>query len=211
MLYITSGDGTSDSDDDIVGQDMTQLLAKLLRIDVDHPEPGKAYSVPKDNPFVGVKDARPETWAFGFRNPWRMTRRSRDGSHLGRERRPGSLGDGLPRRARGELRLERLRREPPLLPESQAGSGAAHQADSRTLALRVPLADGRDRLLRQAFPGAAWGVHLRRLLYRQDLGGPPRRHAAALAEGDRGYDSADHLLRNRLARRDPDRRHEGQG
>ena len=74
MLYITTGDGTSDSDDDNVGQDMTRLLAKLLRIDVDHPEPGKTYSVPKDNPFVGVKDARPETWAFGFRNPWRMTR-----------------------------------------------------------------------------------------------------------------------------------------
>jgi len=74
MLYITTGDGTSDSDDDNVGQDMTRLLAKLLRIDVDHPEPGKLYSVPKDNPFVGVKDARPETWAFGFRNPWRMTR-----------------------------------------------------------------------------------------------------------------------------------------
>lgn len=73
MLYVTTGDGTSDSDDDNAGQDMTRLLAKLLRIDVDHPEPGKAYSVPKDNPFVGVKDARPETWAFGFRNPWRMT------------------------------------------------------------------------------------------------------------------------------------------
>jgi uncharacterized repeat protein (TIGR03806 family) len=73
MLYITTGDGTSDSDDDNVGQDLTRLLAKLLRIDVDHPEPGKAYSVPKDNPFAGVKDARPETWAFGFRNPWRMT------------------------------------------------------------------------------------------------------------------------------------------
>lgn len=74
LLYVTTGDGTSDSDDDNTGQDMTRLLAKLLRIDVDHPDPGKTYSVPKDNPFVGVKDARPETWAFGFRNPWRMTR-----------------------------------------------------------------------------------------------------------------------------------------
>ena len=81
MLYVTTGDGTSDSDDDNVGQDMTRLLAKLLRIDVDHPEPGKAYSVPKDNPFVGVKDARPETWAFGFRNPWRMTR-DRETGHI---------------------------------------------------------------------------------------------------------------------------------
>ena len=81
MLYITTGDGTSDSDGDNVGQDMTRLLAKLLRIDVDHPELEKTYSVPKDNPFVGVKDARPETWAFGFRNPWRMTR-DRETGHI---------------------------------------------------------------------------------------------------------------------------------
>jgi glucose/arabinose dehydrogenase len=73
MLYITSGDGTSDSDTDLAGQDMTRLLAKLLRIDVDNPDPERAYSVPSDNPFVGMKEVRPETWAFGFRNPWRMT------------------------------------------------------------------------------------------------------------------------------------------
>ena len=73
MLYVTSGDGTSDSDRNIVGQDMTKLLAKVLRIDVDHPESGKTYAVPKDNPFVGAADVRPETWAYGLRNPWRMT------------------------------------------------------------------------------------------------------------------------------------------
>jgi uncharacterized repeat protein (TIGR03806 family) len=73
MLYITSGDGTSDSDTNVTGQRMDLLLSKLLRIDVDHPEQGKEYSVPKDNPFVGMKDIRPETWAYGFRNPWRVT------------------------------------------------------------------------------------------------------------------------------------------
>jgi glucose/arabinose dehydrogenase len=73
MFYVTSGDGTSDSDTLVVGQDMTSLLAKLLRIDVDHPDPGKGYSVPKDNPFVNLKGARPEIWAYGLRNPWRMT------------------------------------------------------------------------------------------------------------------------------------------
>ena len=72
MLYVTTGDGTSDSDTDIVGQDMSSLLAKVLRIDVDRPAPGKAYSVPKDNPFVKMKGARPEIWAVGLRNPWRM-------------------------------------------------------------------------------------------------------------------------------------------
>jgi glucose/arabinose dehydrogenase len=72
MLYITTGDGTSDSDNDVVGQDMGTLLAKILRIDVDHPAPGKAYAVPKDNPFLSMKGARPEIWALGLRNPWRM-------------------------------------------------------------------------------------------------------------------------------------------
>ncbi len=73
MFYVTSGDGTSDSDTHIVGQDLSKLTAKVLRIDVDHPEKGKAYSVPKDNPFVNTPGARPETWAYGLRNPWRMT------------------------------------------------------------------------------------------------------------------------------------------
>src|SRR5262249_1110691 len=72
LLYVSSGDGTSDSDTNRTGQDLSKLLAKVLRIDVDHPDPGKAYSVPKDNPFGGVKGARPETWAYGFRNPWRL-------------------------------------------------------------------------------------------------------------------------------------------
>jgi glucose/arabinose dehydrogenase len=72
MLYVTSGDGTSDSDMNLAGQDLTKLLSKVLRIDVDHPDAGRAYSVPKDNPFVGKKDVRPETWAYGLRNPWRI-------------------------------------------------------------------------------------------------------------------------------------------
>jgi uncharacterized repeat protein (TIGR03806 family) len=73
MLYVTSGDGTGDSDGDTVGQDLAQLRSKVLRIDVDHPDDGKAYSIPKDNPFLHVPSARPETWAYGLRNPWRIT------------------------------------------------------------------------------------------------------------------------------------------
>jgi uncharacterized repeat protein (TIGR03806 family) len=73
MLYVTSGDGTSDSDTNLRGQDMTQLTSKVLRIDVDHPSPGESYSVPSDNPFVNRPEIRPETWAFGLRNPWRMS------------------------------------------------------------------------------------------------------------------------------------------
>ena len=73
MLFITSGDGTSDSDTNIKGQGLDHLLSKVLRLDVDHPDKDRPYSVPKDNPFVGQKNVRPETWAYGFRNPWRMT------------------------------------------------------------------------------------------------------------------------------------------
>lgn len=81
MLYVTSGDGTSDSDTNIVGQEMTKLTAKVLRIDVDHPTADKPYSVPKDNPFIHIPEARPETWAIGMRNPWRMTA-DRETGHL---------------------------------------------------------------------------------------------------------------------------------
>jgi glucose/arabinose dehydrogenase len=79
MLYITTGDGTSDSDTNLTGQGMDHLLAKLLRIDVDHTEPGETYSIPPDNPFVDLEGARPETWAYGFRNPWRIATDSRTG------------------------------------------------------------------------------------------------------------------------------------
>ena len=35
--------------------------------------PGKAYRIPPDNPFVNMPGVRPEIWAFGFRNPWKMS------------------------------------------------------------------------------------------------------------------------------------------
>ena len=72
MLFISSGDGTSDSDGDLTGQDIRDLTSGMLRIDVDHPDPGKGYAVPPDNPFLQIPDARPELWAYGFRNPWRI-------------------------------------------------------------------------------------------------------------------------------------------
>src|SRR5688572_30660141 len=72
MLYISTGDGTTDSDGWVSGQDLSELLGAVLRIDVDHTDGGQAYSVPGDNPFVGMPNARPENWAYGLRNPWRL-------------------------------------------------------------------------------------------------------------------------------------------
>lgn len=71
-LYCPTGDGTSDSDTDVTGQGLNDLLSVMLRLDVDHPADGKQYSVPPDNPFINVPGARPEIWAVGFRNPWRV-------------------------------------------------------------------------------------------------------------------------------------------
>lgn len=72
LLYITTGDGTSDSDGWSSGQTVDDLLGSVLRIDVDHPGEGVPYSVPPDNPFVKLPGARPEVWAYGLRNPWRL-------------------------------------------------------------------------------------------------------------------------------------------
>jgi putative heme-binding domain-containing protein len=73
-LYISTGDGSNPNPPDALntGQDISDLLSSVLRIDVDHEDKGKAYAVPPDNPFVKTPKARPEVWAYGFRNPWRM-------------------------------------------------------------------------------------------------------------------------------------------
>lgn len=75
MLYISTGDGAGPNPPDprATGQDCSDLLSSVLRIDVNNKDAGKNHAIPKDNPFVGLKDVRPEIWAFGFRNPWRMS------------------------------------------------------------------------------------------------------------------------------------------
>src|SRR5262249_1798817 len=47
-LYLSSGDGTSDSDGDVTGQDLRDLCSGVLRIDVDRPSRGRGYRVPRD-------------------------------------------------------------------------------------------------------------------------------------------------------------------
>lgn len=71
LLYIGMGDGGSADDPDRVALDPSELLGKILRIDPT-PNGTAAYSIPGDNPFVGVDDARAEVWAIGVRNPWRF-------------------------------------------------------------------------------------------------------------------------------------------
>ncbi|MDQ6798931.1 MAG: PQQ-dependent sugar dehydrogenase [Actinomycetota bacterium] len=72
MLYVGLGDGGSENDPNMVGQNLGTPLSKILRVDPT-PSGDKAYTVPPDNPFVGRAGALPETYAWGLRNPWRFT------------------------------------------------------------------------------------------------------------------------------------------
>ena len=72
-LYVGMGDTGPQQDPQGHGQDPALLLGKVLRIDVDHFDPGRPYAIPKDNPFVGRPGYRPEIWALGFRVPWRIS------------------------------------------------------------------------------------------------------------------------------------------
>lgn len=83
-LYLGIGDGAyghsavtvypQDPRTNNSAQQTNNLLGTFIRIKpLATPVDGKYYSVPADNPFVGVSGFRPEIWSYGHRNPWRWS------------------------------------------------------------------------------------------------------------------------------------------
>lgn len=73
-LYIGMGDGGSGGDPENRAQNLTTLLGKLLRIDVNvDVESGSPYAIPSTNPYAHTAGVRGEIWAYGLRNPWRFS------------------------------------------------------------------------------------------------------------------------------------------
>jgi glucose/arabinose dehydrogenase len=72
-LYIGMGDTGPQGDPEGHAQNLNSMLGKMLRIDVDHEDSSHTYAIPSDNPFRSQGGARPEIWAYGFREPWRFS------------------------------------------------------------------------------------------------------------------------------------------
>lgn len=129
MLYITTGDADNPDPPDslVTGQDISDVLSSILRIDVDRQEAGNSYAIPKDNPFVTLPKARGEVWAYGLRNPWRLTFNAKTGDLLVGEvgwelwesivriEKGGNYGWSITEAGKQDVRADRTRGPTPIL------------------------------------------------------------------------------------------------
>ncbi|NJK79081.1 MAG: PQQ-dependent sugar dehydrogenase [Chloroflexaceae bacterium] len=72
-LYIGTGDGGSGGDPQDRAQTTSDLLGKILRIDVTRTMGELPYAIPPTNPYTQTAGYAPEIWALGLRNPWRFS------------------------------------------------------------------------------------------------------------------------------------------
>lgn len=72
-LFVGVGDGGGSHDPKGNGQNPKTLFGSILRLDIDLEDPQVPYVSPSDNPFVMSGKGAKEVWAFGFRDPWKMS------------------------------------------------------------------------------------------------------------------------------------------
>jgi len=86
MLYVALGDGGQADDQGVGhvpggnGQEPGNILGTILRLDPNGSNSANGqYGIPADNPFVGMAGHLDEIFAYGFRNPFRISFDSRTG------------------------------------------------------------------------------------------------------------------------------------
>ena len=84
-LYLATGDGSGIADLRKTGQDLSDLLGAVLRIDVDQKSADLPYGIPDDNPFVDTRRARPEIYSYGHRQLWKFSFDTKSGTLWGGE------------------------------------------------------------------------------------------------------------------------------
>ncbi|MFD2999599.1 PQQ-dependent sugar dehydrogenase [Pontibacter toksunensis] len=73
-LYVAVGDGGSGGDPQNNAQDRSNLLGKILRLDVNNTSGNRTYGIPADNPYANNPEGfREEIFAYGLRNPWKIS------------------------------------------------------------------------------------------------------------------------------------------
>jgi glucose/arabinose dehydrogenase len=174
-LYISVGDGQNPNPPDELntGQDISDLEASVLRIDVNATSDEMPYRIPDDNPFVGQAGVRGEIWAYGFRNPWKMAFDPKTDTLW-----TGDVGWEMM-----EM-VYRVDRGANYGWSVKEGSQIVKETDLRTIS--TPITPPNSRVDRRLF--------VRRLDDRQDLGSSSRWHADHLSERTRRHHAACDLL-----------------
>ena len=202
-LYVSSGDGSSDSDANLTGQTLDDLLAGPCCGSTSiTPTRAGTTAVPKDNPFV--ESPRRPARDLGLRPAQSLAAQLRPqvGPALGRPERPGPVGAGLPDQEGGQLRLERHRGQPhlPWPTARRAPTRSCRRPPSTRHSEARSLTGGRVyRGTQPARPGR--GLRLRRLVHRPGLGHQARRHEGPLAPRAGRHPVQHHRLRHRPRRR----------
>ena len=184
MLYLGYGDGGSAGDPKRNGQNLGTLLGSVIRIDVRFASEAGPYSIPAGNPFIQAEGARPEIWAYGLRNPWRMAFDPATGVLWA-----GDVGQNeveeIDRIERGANYALESPRGQPLLRAPRGLRPRGHAAPGCRVWPRPGLlGDGWRRVPRRGDHGARRPLPVRRLLQRPAVGAPARGRCGRRAPDD---------------------------